>query len=199
MKLRVLLLVVLAAGASGDTGAGAPDTAPPHIVFALIDDLGWHDVGHHNEELHTPNMNALLQEGIELDRHYAYRFCSPTRSSLMSGRYPMHVNQWNHVGSTMGGGVGANFTIIAKKLKSAGYSTHQVSARHWGRGFESLHCTLHQHLPPSSQLDRSCARGCHARAHACAHALVILLAGIVGNQARTFCLLAEVLTQVLGT
>ena len=137
MKILFLLVAV----ALGET---VPGNAPPHIVFALIDDLGWHDVGHHNAELHTPHMNALLLEGIELDRHYAYRFCSPTRSSLMSGRYPMHVNQWNHVGSTMGGGVGANFTIIAKKLKSAGYSTHQVSARHCigQRSIGSPYCVL---------------------------------------------------------
>ena len=83
-------------------------------------------------------MNALRADGIELDRHYAYRFCSPTRSSLMSGRYPMHVNQFNHVGSTMGGGVGANFTIIAKKLKGAGFATHQLGKWHCGQSSADL-------------------------------------------------------------
>ena len=44
----------------------------------------------------TPHMDALLAEGVELDQHYAYRFCSPTRAALMTGRLPIHVNQENN-------------------------------------------------------------------------------------------------------
>ena len=119
-------------------GATTASSKPPHIVYALIDDLGWHDVGWHNAELHTPHMNSLLADGIELDRMYAYRFCSPTRSSLMSGRYPMHVNQWNRAGADLGGGVGKNFTIIAAKLKQAGYATHQLGKWHCGQSSADL-------------------------------------------------------------
>ena len=78
--------------------AQAPMVAPkPHVLMLLLDDLGWHDVSWHNAELHTPNLARLKSLGIELDRHYAYRFCSPSRSSLLSGRLPFHVNQWKYV------------------------------------------------------------------------------------------------------
>merc|ERR1719174_696182 len=42
-----------------------------------------------------PNSLKLAQEGVELDRHYTYVYCSPTRSSFLSGRLPHHVNQIN--------------------------------------------------------------------------------------------------------
>jgi len=36
-----------------------------------------------------------VAEGLELDRNYAHMFCSPTRSSIQSGRLPVHVNLFN--------------------------------------------------------------------------------------------------------
>ena len=50
----------------------------------------------------------------------------PFRSSFISGRLPIHVNQQNHPPSSPGGGVPLNMTTIADKLQSVGYSTHQV-------------------------------------------------------------------------
>ena len=40
-------------------------------------------------------MDKLVKEGIELDHAYSYKFCSPTRSCLQSGRLPVHVNVLN--------------------------------------------------------------------------------------------------------
>ena len=115
------------------------DAAPkPHIVYFLVDDLGWHDVPWHNPGLKTPTLAALAAEGVVLDRFYAYRFCSPSRSSLLSGRYPMHVNQYNMAGDALGGGVHVNMTMIAKKLKGAGYATHQLGKWHAGQSSADL-------------------------------------------------------------
>eukprot|EP01052_Picozoa_sp_SAG31_P023059 SAG31_NODE_1870_length_7027_cov_6.614319_5_plen_153_part_00 len=67
--------------------------AKPNIIFALGDDTGWHGVGWHQSEqcrsdpncaMQTPHMDAALKEGVELDQHYTYRFCSPTRASLLA-------------------------------------------------------------------------------------------------------------------
>ena len=41
----------------------------------------------------TPNANALVKEGIQLDKSYVFMYCAPTRSAIMSGRLPYHVNQ----------------------------------------------------------------------------------------------------------
>jgi arylsulfatase A-like enzyme len=70
----------------------------------LQDDYGWADSGWHRlgdndpaADVMTPNMNALVKLGIEMDRQYVYKYCSPTRSAIQSGRNPYHVNPLNAV------------------------------------------------------------------------------------------------------
>ena len=73
--------------------------AKPNILHILLDDFGWADAGWHRpphyQDVQSVNMNALLKEGVELDRHYVFMFCSPTRSAIQSGRNPIHVNTVN--------------------------------------------------------------------------------------------------------
>nr|NIP93514.1 sulfatase-like hydrolase/transferase [Akkermansiaceae bacterium] len=60
----------------------------PDILFLVADDLGWNDVGWHNPEVRTPNLDRLLQGGIELNWHYVQPQCTPTRVALLTGNYP---------------------------------------------------------------------------------------------------------------
>ncbi len=60
----------------------------PNILFIVADDLGWSDVGWHNGFSKTPNLDRLVREGVELNQHYVQPVCTPTRTALMSGRYP---------------------------------------------------------------------------------------------------------------
>jgi arylsulfatase B len=73
-------------GARGVAGA----VKPPHVLFLLADDFGWHNSGHRGDvdspEVVTPNLRALTQQGLLLNRHYAYKICSPTRCSLQTGK-----------------------------------------------------------------------------------------------------------------
>ena len=69
-------------------------------------------------------------------QHYAYKFCSPTRSAIQSGRNPIHVNVqnyqptvWNYVdpeGDTDSGfaGISRKMTTLANVMKRGGYKTH---------------------------------------------------------------------------
>ncbi len=133
--------------------------AKPHIMFMLVDDWGWANVGYHrngtDKEVVTPNIDDLVKNGLELDQHYAYQYCSPSHCSLMSGRLPIHVNDqnlfpniYNQDDKVSGfAGIPRNMTGIAEKMKMAGYATHQVGK--WdagmatpdhtpkGRGFDS--------------------------------------------------------------
>ena len=95
-----MLCLVLGTVCAATTAA----SSPPNIIMALGDDTGWHGVGWHQSAacqadpmcaMKTPIMDSLVKEGIELDQHYTYLFCSPTRSALMTGRLPIHVNQEN--------------------------------------------------------------------------------------------------------
>ena len=109
----------------------------PNIVFIMIDDSGWGNWGYHNNgtngEIKTPNVDALARGGLILDRHYVHYVCSPTRSSLQSGRLPVHVNVNNAEAATnLYSGVPPNYTCIATRLKEANYSTHLVGK--WDAG-----------------------------------------------------------------
>ena len=63
----------------------------PHIVLVVIDDLGWSDLGFQGSKIQTPNINTLAAEGVILDNYYVQPLCTPTRSTLMTGRYPIHT------------------------------------------------------------------------------------------------------------
>lgn len=63
----------------------APPT--PHILFILVDDLGYGDVGYHGSEIQTPVIDRLAQNGVKLENYYVQPLCTPTRSQLLSGRY----------------------------------------------------------------------------------------------------------------
>ena len=64
---------------------------PLHILLVVVDDLGWSDVGFHGAKINTPNIDRLAAEGVILDNYYVQPICSPTRSALLSGRYPIHT------------------------------------------------------------------------------------------------------------
>ena len=61
----------------------------PNIVFILVDDMGFKDVGFNNSEISTPTLDRIATEGVQLDRNYAYPICSPTRAALLSGQNPL--------------------------------------------------------------------------------------------------------------
>lgn len=111
--------------------------------MVLIDDLGWNNVPWHNAELaeQMPTSLSLVKEGIELDRHYTYLYCSPSRSSLLSGRLPHHVNQINLPASFATSGIHKGMTTIPRKLKDAGYATHTVGK--WHAGLATVEHTPH--------------------------------------------------------
>lgn len=111
-----------AADAPGEAIADAAST-PPHLIFMLADDFGHYDIQYNNPLAPTPYLHSLAKEGIILQRHYVYQFCSPTRSSLMSGRLPIHVNTANNP-TTKPGGVDLRMQTLPEALKTANYSCH---------------------------------------------------------------------------
>jgi len=58
---------------------------PPHIIFIMVDDLGWNDVGYHGSEIRTPHMDNLAENGVKLENYYTAPVCGPTRAQFLSG------------------------------------------------------------------------------------------------------------------
>lgn len=120
----------------------------PNIIIILADDYGWHNVGWRNSEIRTPNIDTLAKNGIKLMRHYTYKYCSPSRSSLLTGRLPIHVNQNNECNQIVSkSGADLRMTLLSQKMKDAGYATAMTGKWHCGarslanlpinRGFDS--------------------------------------------------------------
>ena len=99
-------------------------------------------------QVKTPALDSLVTQGLELDRMYAYKYCSPTRSSLLSGRLPIHVTQYCNYESVRGAGTPVNMTLIADKLSAAGYRTMAIGK--WDIGSAS-----HSNMPVSRGFDHS--------------------------------------------
>ena len=101
-------------------------------------------------DMKTPNTVALVKEGIELDRHYSFLYCSPSRSSLMTGRLPFHAQQINYPNWDKSQGAPRNMTFIPRMLKQAGYRSVHIGK--WHLGMSSV-----GHIPKGRGFDRSLA------------------------------------------
>ena len=97
-----------------------------------MDDFGWGNAGWHrtpegsDKEVVTPNMDGLVKEGIELERHYVHMMCTPTRTSFQSGRLPVHVQLSLAGPCSPKAGMTRNMTAFPQHLSRAGYTSHQI-------------------------------------------------------------------------
>src|SRR5262245_11777387 len=111
-----------------------------NIVLILADDLGWKDLScFGNPYVRTPNLDRLAAEGVRFTRAYAAcPVCSPTRASIMTGRYPVRtgVTDWIPGRASHPHGpittprtseqLKLEETTIAERLKPAGYRSASV-------------------------------------------------------------------------
>ena len=77
------------------------DSKSPHIVMIVLDDIGWSDLSYQGGKIPTPFIDKLSSEGIKLDRYYTHPLCTPSRMSLLTGRYS-HMNGFGSGGIILG-------------------------------------------------------------------------------------------------
>ena len=98
MATQTRLLLILVAAASIVGGSVLAATRTPNVVFILADDLGWKDVGCNGSHFYeTPNIDRLASQGVRFTQAYAASsVCSPTRASIMTGKYParLQLTDW---------------------------------------------------------------------------------------------------------
>jgi arylsulfatase A len=127
------LYLALLLGCAFSIGSSMADAAtrPPNIVFFLVDDQGYGDLGSHGNKLvQTPNMDAFARQAVELSHFYVTPVCAPTRCSLMTGQYNFRagVTDVFSPGYTMKTGE----VTIADVLHAAGYATGMYGKWHLG-------------------------------------------------------------------
>lgn len=95
-------------------------------------DLGWDDVSFHgNQQIPTPNLDALAKSGITLEKNYVQPACSPTRASLLTGRHVINTGVYSvlHAHDVLS----SNFTLLPQFLSDLGYSCHAIGKWHLGK------------------------------------------------------------------
>ena len=125
-----------------------PAAQRPNIVFFLADDLGAADLGCYGSRFHeTPNLDRLAAQGMKFTQAYAAcPVCSPTRVSIMTGKYPARTGVTNYIPGNQNFPRAAMKAVtnrlamdpaevtIAEALKSAGYATACIGKWHLGDG-----------------------------------------------------------------
>jgi arylsulfatase A-like enzyme len=103
----------------------------PNVLYILVDDLGWGDVSYHGGPIRTPNIDRLVGRGIEFVNHYVNPVCSPTRASLLSGRYPGRFGRHATV-PTNDPVFPDGYWTMARLFQDAGYATGLFGKWHLG-------------------------------------------------------------------
>jgi arylsulfatase A-like enzyme len=105
----------------------------PNIVFIMVDDLGNADVGYHGGAVKTPNIDKLAAEGVRMESFYGMPVCTPSRASLMTGRYAMRYGlQTLVIFPSHTYGLPTDERTLPQALKEAGYQTYMVGKWHLG-------------------------------------------------------------------
>jgi len=137
-------------------GAALPAADRPNIVFILADDLGWADLGIYGSTFYeTPNLDRLARQGMRFTHAYAAsNVCSPTRASILAGKYPVRlgITDWLNgrpdrpdqklLRPALQTHLPLAEVTFAEALKEAGYRTAFIGKWHLGEAAE--HFPEHQ-------------------------------------------------------
>jgi len=141
----------------------AAEARQANVVFFLVDDLGWSDVGCNGSSFYdTPNIDQLAAEGVRFtDGYAACHVCSPTRASILTGKYPATLNltDWLNgrkntpfqvlLNAEKAMSLEHEETTIAEVLKASGYATALFGKWHLGRETNPTEHGFDIHVPHS--------------------------------------------------
>ena len=160
---RAITIFLFCIVACGFTGKRVTLKQPPNIIFILVDDLGWKDVGSYGSTFYeTPYIDALAAKGMSFTNAYAASpVCSPTRASILAGKHPVRLGTTDWFGAPQPEDVYNRKTwknqlfpasykeylpleekTIAEALKEYGYTT--FFAGKWHLGYDERYWPEHQ-------------------------------------------------------
>lgn len=152
IKLSAFLIVCLLCVL--DSARAADNESRPNIVFIMVDDMGYGDLPAYGaKDVRTPHLDRFVSQGVRLTSYYAAGAeCTPTRTALLTGRYPQRASGMEcaigtgNVGryddairlrETHDLGLPAEQSVLASSLKKAGYQTAVFGK--WHLGYEPKH------------------------------------------------------------
>jgi arylsulfatase A-like enzyme len=147
------LLAPLAA-ACALAGPGAAAAADhPNIVFILLDDVGYGDLGAYGGSfVATPNLDRLAAEGMRFTQYHSNgAVCTPSRAAILTGRSPINLGLVDVLAETAQRGLPDRIETLAERLRAAGYATGHFGKWHLGHRPE--------HVPTLHGFDRSTVVG----------------------------------------
>ncbi|MGB0372714.1 MAG: arylsulfatase [Opitutales bacterium] len=114
----------------------------PNIIFILVDDMGYSDLGSYGGEIQTPHLDQLAQDGLRFTQMYNTSKCFPSRAALLTGVYAQQCG----MAKTYRNGF-SNAVTLAEVLKPLGYRTYASGKHHskeslYDRGFDHYYGLL---------------------------------------------------------
>lgn len=140
------LLAIALLFTAANSFAAEPTAPRPNVILILADDLGYMDIGANNPQTfyETPQIDSLAKTGVRFTQGYAAcPVCSPTRASIVTGKYPQRVGITDFIAGKRAGKLlpapnkeqlALEEVTIAERLREAGYATFFAGKWHLGTG-----------------------------------------------------------------
>jgi hypothetical protein len=98
--LAVASLTLPGCGEASKLSKNEPDAKKPNIIFIIVDDMGWVDLGcYGSQKIKTPNIDRMAAEGVRFTQAYSgCTVCAPARSVLMTGLHMGHTSVRGNTG-----------------------------------------------------------------------------------------------------
>ena len=140
MKFRTLLLLFVATATSFSGLTELQSADRPNLIFILADDQGYGDVSHAGGLAKTPHVDRLAKEGMRFtDAHTTSSVCTPTRYSILTGRYNWRSRLKKSVLFGLDKPlIPTSRVTVARFLSEQGYHTGIVGKWHLGLGWQKL-------------------------------------------------------------
>ena len=147
--MRKMLWVAGLLGVLFASATAAEGPKRPNVVLIIADDMAWDDCGAYgNPKVRTPNIDRLAREGMRFDRAFVTASsCSPSRSSIITGRYPHNTDA-----EELHWPLPPEQVTFVEKLKASGYWTAAAGKWHLGNAVKDRFDVVREADPSGFQL-----------------------------------------------